>query len=126
MKSAEVADAADRVIRNPQRTRRPVSTRVRLGLVAANLVAAAMVLAVHYEFLTSEICLQLLAVCALGLAAYGWRLEALTRLDRTAMAAGAVGFALTTTSSSAAAAIGLALLILSVLGISSAKRRRAP
>ena len=126
MKSAKVADAADRVIRNPQPGRRPVSTRVQLGFLAANLVAAAMLLAVRYEFLTSEVCLQLLAVCTLGLAACGWGLKGLKRLDRAAMAAGAVGFALTTTSSSTAAAIGLALLIMSVLGLSSVKRRRAP
>jgi len=126
MKSEEVADAADRAIRNPQPARRPVSTRVQLGFLAANLVAAAVLLAVQYEFLTSEVCLQLLAVCTLGLAAYAWRLKGLTHLDRAAMAVGAVGFALTTTSSSAAAAIGLALLIMSVLGISSLKRRRAP
>ena len=126
MKSADATDAADRVTSSPWAPRRPVSTRVRLGFLAANLVAAAMLLAVRYEFLTSEICLQLLAVCALGLAACAWRLKGLTRLDRAAMAAGAVGLALTTTSSSTAAAIGLALLITSVLGISSAKHRRAP
>ena len=126
MKSADVTDAADRVIRSPQPTRRPVSAPVRLGLVAANLIAVAMLLAVRYEFLTLEVCLQLVAACALGLAAYAWRLKGLTRLDRAAMAAGAVGFALTTTLSSAAAAIGLALLTMSVLGISSVKRRRAP
>jgi len=126
MKSEEVADAANRVIRNPKPTRWPVSTPVRLGFLAANLVAAAMLLAVRYEFLTSEVCLQLLAVCTLGLAACAWRLKGITRLDRAAMAAGLVGFALTTISSNAAAAIGLALLIMSVLGTSSVKRRRAP
>ena len=125
MKSADIIDAADRVSRSPQATRRPVSARVRLGLIAANLVAAAMLLAVQYEFLTSEICLELLAVCTLGLAACAWRLKGLTLLDRAAMAAGAVGFALTTTSSSAAAAVGLVLLTMSMLGISSVKRRRA-
>ena len=126
MNSVDIIDAADRVTSSPQASRRLVSTRVRLGFLAANLVAVAMLLAVRYEFLTSEICLQLLAVCALGLAACGWRLKGLTRLDRTAMAAGSVGFALTTTSSSAATAIGLALLTMSVLGLSSVKRRRAP
>ena len=126
MKPADVNDAAVRVNRSPQPVQRPVSTPVRLGLVAANLAAAAMLLAVRYEFLTLELCLQLVAVCALGLAACAWRLKGLTRLDRAAMAAGAAGFALTTTSSSAAAAAGLALLIMSVLGLSSVKHRRAP
>ena len=126
MKSAHIIDAAGGVTKNPHPSRRPVSTRVRLGLVAVNLVAAAMLFAVQYELLTSEICLQLLAVCTLSLAAWAWRLKGLPRRDRTALAAGAVGFALTTTSSSAAAAIGLALLITSALGISNVTRRRAP